>query len=131
MSNPYQHLTEEERIQRIAELLLLAVQRSCSAAPVANPVTAAPSEAVDPGSSADETDGKVLRYLHQFGGAAPKQIRAGLGIPSSTLCRSLARLRERGRVRAFGRTRAAWYEIAPSDNGGKWPSTVRRGVVKR
>lgn len=125
--NPFdrnQNLTASERIQRIGELLAIAVMRyrrlhpeefpdrprfGCSG----RPETAA---SFDRGYFvSDESEKRILNYLSRIGAAAPRDFQVALGISRISVIRKLARLRAANLVTVSGKTRAIRYELPSPD----------------
>ncbi len=114
--NPYEQLSEGERIRQIGVLMATAALRYLDDQPFASrqnhsSVPAATIthiwDLVD-----DEVEKQVLRYLSQHVVAMPTDMSRALNLSSMTLTRRLARLREVGLVVASGKTRNVTYSIA-------------------
>jgi len=118
--NPTEHLSEEERLRRIAELLskgvtLMLMREAEKKARSLDTRTALPSvtrfqptQAFDAGSQA------VVDFLYRVGSASPKQVQANLGLPRSSTSRRLIDLESRGVIMRAGRTRSVRYELVQS-----------------
>lgn len=115
MNNPYSHLSEDERMEKIAELLLIGAERyfrkhpefGRPAAPVVVPRKIAVWDLVS-----DETDKAILQHLHAAVQSSPAQIGEALGIPRSSLARHMTSLRAAGLVQTSGKTSNARWELA-------------------
>lgn len=123
--NPTEHLSRQERIRRIAELLskgiTLMLMREREAA-AANAITPSASQGESGASSEalpmDDTSKDIIAYLARVGPAAIREIHAALDIPTRTACRKLGQLHERGLVQRSGATTAVRYTLAaPMRNG--------------
>lgn len=124
MTNPYSNLSEEERLQQIAELLATgAIRYLRRLGPVGDPIAKGTGAPTGSGKVEvwdlveDETEKLILRFLQQRIVAEPILMRTALGLSPMTLTRKLARLRSAGLVRVCGKTRNATYELAPG--GGR------------
>lgn len=116
-NNPYLHLSDEERLRQIGEILHLAVRLYWRRERLAGRVAPAgmidqsePRKAAD--LTDDETEKNILRYLTRMVSAPPTQIGAELGLTRSTLGRKLARLKRCGLVMVLGKTKGARYGLA-------------------
>ncbi|MFZ5497048.1 MAG: hypothetical protein ACOZE5_17150 [Verrucomicrobiota bacterium] len=119
--NRFAHLTPDERLRRIGDLLAKAVmifrQRERAAGrlsadgnPVVSPVRDITELVTDP------REKEILRYLQRVGVGSPHDLRVALDTSESTVKRALVRLRSLGLVVASGHTRAVRYRL-PVDPG--------------
>lgn len=114
---PYRHLSEDERIRQIGELLATAALRYLRSQPPRSPR----DERLDPVSVPvwdlveDELERQILRYLAQQIAAPPAAIGNALNLHSKCLERRLARLRSVGLVIVSGRTRNAYYSLSDAN----------------
>ncbi|MBX3738891.1 MAG: winged helix-turn-helix transcriptional regulator [Candidatus Didemnitutus sp.] len=101
---------QEQGLDRVVELLQIAIVRQRQSAPPAPPATdlpaARPWELVS-----DAHEQAILKYLEQFGACAPGELARILDIPARTVTRRLGRLTEVGLVVAQGRTKGARYRL--------------------
>lgn len=116
--NPYEHLSEKERIGRIGELLAVAVERYLSDQPQVGVKTTIKTTPAKPAKSHvwdlvdDGMEKQVLRYLDVNISASPLQMEKALNMPQRTLARRLERLLAAGLVVVCGKTRGAQYGLA-------------------
>ncbi len=118
MSNSYSHLSEEERLQEIAKILAIGVVRYLQSQPL--PMEPAAVTPEDPPVAIwdlveDETEKRILRFLHERVEADPALLQTALMISPMTVTRRLARLRQAGLVRVTGKTRGARYMLVPHE----------------
>lgn len=113
---PISQMTEEERLQEIAELLATAALRYLGRQHTNSPREEEPSptqpqvwDLVE-----DSVEKLVLRHLQANVAASPVDIERALSIPHATLARRLARMRAAGFIVATGRTRDTQYSLASS-----------------
>jgi len=109
-------LSEGEVIERIGELLAIAIARSGLL--LRNP---APQRANAPGTSAsvvdtvalnrDPVERKLVGFLKHAGPCRPSDIAATLTLPRWFVGRKLRRLRAAGICEAVGKTRASHYQL--------------------
>ena len=136
--NPTAHLSRQERIRRIAELLskgitLMLMRESDAAA--ANTVTPcasqgeseAPPEAV----TLDSTSKDMIAYLTRVGPASIREIHAALDIPTRTALRKLTHLHECGLVQRSGATTAVRYALAAPARHGVGVSGVSHAAFRK
>lgn len=117
-------MTREERMQRIAGLLVQACRRYWARVKAGELPAPPESESARPADSlaAELTDEeRIINYLSR-GSASPREIRAMLGFSRSTFNRRIAGLLAAGRVILKGRTRQAHYHLG---KGGS-PEVSRR-----
>lgn len=114
----FNHLSDEERFERIAALVANAVVLTCGDArlnekcsPEGASVIVAPAGDVSDLVS-DNTEKQILSYLERVSSATPLNFRATLGLSRQSVARKLARLRAAGLVVVTGKTRLARYELA-------------------
>jgi len=117
--NPYEHLSQEERLRRIGELLSKGVTRMLEAEK--NAAQKAGEAAV--AAKVEETEGDwitrgIVVYLKRVGWATPQQIGLALDVKRSTCFRRLKALLERGVLETRGQTRGAQYRIRANDLPG-------------
>ncbi|HRG55411.1 MAG: winged helix-turn-helix transcriptional regulator [Opitutaceae bacterium] len=118
MPNSYSHLSEEERLQEIAKILAIGVVRYLRSQPLpVEPAAAAPEAPVAAiwDLVEDETEKRILRFLHERVEADPILLQTVLMVSPMTVTRRLARLRQAGLVRVTGKTRGARYMLVPQD----------------
>ncbi len=114
--NPYEQLSEKERIRQISDLMATAAVRYLDDQPSPSPR----NQSGIPASTIthiwdlvdDEVEKQVLRYLSQHVVAMPTDMSRALNLSSMTLTRRLGRLREVGLVVVSGKTRNVTYSIA-------------------
>lgn len=135
-----EHLTREQRVQRIGELLskgiTLMLMREAEEKQALKPALAlagsnnAPDE--DSGICDDSKhpiaeDGaarSILDYLKRVGQASPRDIQRGLNLPKSTVYRYLNRLIQANHVVGGGKTSAIRYRLTsplPTSDGPSEP----------
>lgn len=118
--NRFAHLTPDERLRRIGDLIAKAVmiyrQReraagrlSADGKPVVAPVHDITELVTDP------REKEILRYLQRVGVGSPHDFRVALDTSESTAKRALARLRSLGLVAASGHTRAVRYRLKAAE----------------
>ena len=112
----FDHLTEDEVLCRIADLLATAIRRdqvlSSSKRTKAPNSNAGPAKPVDPTTLIkDPQERAMARYLTLTGSASPKDFRLALGLARRTVSRKLARLCAAGLCEATGRTQAVRYQL--------------------
>jgi CRP-like cAMP-binding protein len=116
----FAHLSEEEVLHRIGELLAIAIARfeeqERLQPPAAEAIPSAPPPAggrrLDPGALVDdELERQLVAYLARVGTATPREMAAVLGLTKRTIARKLARLRAVGLCQVEGRTRMACYRL--------------------
>jgi len=110
--NPYENLSSEERLTRIAELLSKAVtlylmkqqdkQRETAVAEIAAKVEIAGPDWVTRG---------IVEFLKRVGWATPREIRRCLDVTRSTCWRRLRALTAEGVLETRGFTRGVQYRI--------------------
>jgi hypothetical protein len=136
--NPTEHLSRQERIRRIAELLskgitlMLMREREAAAANTATPCTSegeigASSEAL----SLDDTSKDIIAYLARVGPAAIREIHAALDIPTRSACRKLGQLRKCGLVQRRGATTAVRYALAAQMRNGFGQSGLSHAAFRK
>lgn len=113
--HPYEHLTREERIRRIGELLSKAVTlyvikqkedaRKAGVAQVAAKVEE---------SGADWITRGIVEFLKRVGWATPREIRLNLDVAQRTCTRRLQALLASGVLESRGFTSGAQYRIRVS-----------------
>ena len=111
-----EHLNESEVVERIGELLAIAIARSGRL--LRNPAT---QRANAPGTSAsvvdsvalvrDPVERKLAGFLKHAGPCRPSDIAATLGLARWLVGRKLRRLRAVGICEAVGKTRASYYQL--------------------
>ena len=116
----FDHLSEEQVLVRIGELLAIAIGRfeeqerlqpaAAEATSAASPLSG--GRRLDPGELVDdELERQIVSYLAKVGAAAPRELGAVLGLTKRTIARKLAHLRAAGLCRVEGRTRMACYRL--------------------
>lgn len=110
--NPYENLSPDERLTRIAELLSKAVtlyvlkqrekDRDTAVAEVAAKVETSKPDWITRG---------ILDFLKRVGWATPRDIRRCLDVTRSTCCRRLHALTAQGVLETRGFTRGVQYRI--------------------
>lgn len=111
--NPCAHLTPEQRLDRIAELLAKAAGRYWHQVELGLiPSPEAPADAERKPAQDDES--RILRHILQEGSASPRELCVALGLPRSTLGRKLDLLVKSGRLIAAGMTRRVRYSPGPA-----------------
>ncbi len=115
--NPYRHLSEDERIRKIGELLATAALRYLRSQPAQSPRNEPPDPVPVPvwDLVEDELERQILRYLAQQVAAPPVAIGKALNLHSKCLERRLARLRSVGLVIVYGKTRNAYYSLSDAN----------------
>lgn len=127
-----EHLSREERIQRIGELLSKGVtlmlireaelKRSSQVAATSAsgngsadepPAVPSPEHQV---AGDDDTARSILDFLRRVGQASPRDIQRNLDLPKSTLYRHLIRLVQSSLVVGTGKTSAIRYRLAEPSN---------------
>jgi hypothetical protein len=111
-----ERLSEREVIERIGELLAIAIARSGRL--LRNP---AAQRANVPGTSVsavetvalirDPVARKLVRFLRHAWPCRPSDVAATLGLPRWLVGRKLRRLRAAGICEAMGKTRASHYQL--------------------
>lgn len=113
---PHSHLSEEQRLTTIAELLLSAAARYWRDWDLADRKVLGKDQVARKAEVwdlvDDDTEKQILRYIGKSLSVSPAEIEAVLGIPHTTLVRRLARLRAAGYVCVTGKTKKARYELA-------------------
>jgi CRP-like cAMP-binding protein len=113
---PRSHLSEEQRLTTIAELLLSAAARYWRDRDLAERKALGKVQVVRKAEVwdlvDDDTEKQILRYMDKSFSVSPAEIEAVLGIPHTTLVRRLARLRAAGYICVTGRTKRARYQLA-------------------
>lgn len=114
--NPTEHLTREQRIGRIGELLSKAVtlmvaqemaeMRCQGKQAIEQPMT---SDISVPGKAYDDTSRKIIAYIMKFGSASPRDIQSHLAISKATVFRRFSQFENAGIVVRSGSTRAVRY----------------------
>jgi CRP-like cAMP-binding protein len=121
--NPTDNMSEEERLQRIAELLSKGITlmlmreaegRSRPTGADAKRQTTACRQAPVAGDPAGQA---IVDYLFRVGTASPKQVQSNVGLTRSSACRRLGELEARGLIARNGRTRAVRYGLAQVTGG--------------
>ena len=113
--NPYEQLSEGERIRQIGDLMATAAIRylehqGCALRQSQSRLPATISHVWD--LVDDDVEKQVLRYLSVKVVAMPAEIGRALNLSNMTLTRRLARLREVGLVFVSGKTRNVSYSLA-------------------
>ena len=134
--NPTEHLSRQERIRRIAELLskgiTLMVMREREAA-AANAINPCASQGENGASSEalpmDDTSEDIIAYLARVGPAAIREIHAALDIPTRTACRKLGQLHKCGLVERWGATTAVRYALAGTMHRGYGQSGLSYAAI--
>jgi CRP-like cAMP-binding protein len=116
----FAHLSEEEVLRRIGELLAIAIgrfeeqERLKPSAARATLMAPPPSDGrtLDPGELVhDELERQLVTYLAKVGTATPREMGAVLGLTKRTIARKLAHLRAAGLCQVEGRTRMTCYRL--------------------
>lgn len=115
-SHRFAHLTPDERIRRIGDLIGKAVMIFRQGERAAGRLTAEGTFLVVPIRDsaelvADAGEKRILRHLQRAGSASPHDFCIALDLPCTTLMRKLARLRAAELVAVTGKTKAARYSL--------------------
>lgn len=118
----FEHMSENDILRKIGELLATAlIRRGClgpGPSPPADTSANGSASSVDPlHLLSDDVDRQIARYLQFAGSTSPHLIGRALGISMRALSRRLARLRANGLCEVVGKTRAARYRFRV-DHGG-------------
>jgi len=120
-------LTDEERLQRIADIIFGAVLLGEAEGAIAHESVVDGDRlimsAANQGEEISPADARILRYVDLTGEASPGEIRATLGLSRSSTWRALRRLSRTGRLAAVGHTRKLVYQI-----GARAPRADRIGL---
>lgn len=103
----YHQLSYAERCRRIGQLIAKAVQRYYEHQKLVVLTKPKPPE-----HNFDGLERAILQHLADHGPSTPLGIGAALSTSPSSVGRRLARLRELGIVRCFGRTKSVRYMLA-------------------
>lgn len=106
-------LTEQQRLDRIGELLFNAALSYCRKQQRLTKETRQSEQpaAMQPSRPSAEYDSEIVQYLMQAGPAAPRDIRLALGLSRTTANRRLTELVHAGRIVATGRTHMLLYSV--------------------
>ena len=116
----FDHLSEDEVVHRIGDLLAIAVgrfeeQERLKTTPTPMIKAGMPSTAskhVEPVQLlSDPWECRVVEHLQRVGTATPRELAAVLGLTRRTISRKLARLCSAGLCQSEGRTRMACYRL--------------------
>lgn len=116
----FDHLTEDEVLRRIGELLAIAIGRrnerqrlnALEFQATAIPVATVKSAPLDPARLVDGAlEQQIIAHLHKVGTVTPRELAAVLGLTKRTVTRKLARLRTAGLCSVDGKTRMACYRL--------------------
>ncbi|MBM4148952.1 MAG: hypothetical protein FJ224_07900 [Lentisphaerae bacterium] len=121
--NPYEHLSREERLRRIGELLSKGVTRMLEAEK--NAAQKAGEAAV--AAKVEEAEGDwitrgIVAYLKRVGPAMPADIRRGIALPKSTLFKRLKLLLAASVLTKTGYHRRVRYTAVPVSNPAAVPA---------
>lgn len=110
---PGGELSEEQRLNRICELLSKAVMADWTERLVREaPTNRTTIETGGPKAEASDRQ-RILDYLALVGSATPSTIRATLDLPRMRLYRAVQPMLANGRLTASGRTSTITYHLAP------------------